>query len=92
MAPQAAARAARALPAGARAPFLGRTLVLNHGQGLLTLYAHLDAIHAALGDTVAAGATLGESGTTGRVTGPHLHFSVYLNAVSVDPAIFLGPE
>ncbi len=90
-APVAAARAGRVIDAGEYV-FLGRTLVLDHGQGLLTLYAHLNAIHAALGDTVAAGATVGEIGTTGRVTGPHLHFSVYLNAVSVDPAIFLGPQ
>lgn len=90
-APVAAARAGRVIDAGEYV-FLGRTLVLDHGQGLLSLYAHLDAIHAAPGDRVAAGATVGEVGTTGRVTGPHLHFSVYLNAVSVDPAIFLRPE
>ena len=90
-APVAAARAGRVVDAGEYL-FLGRTLVMDHGQGLLTLYAHLNAIHVAVGDTVAAGATIGEVGTTGRVTGAHLHFSVYLNAVSVDPAIFLGPE
>lgn len=89
--PVAAARAGRVLDAGEYL-FLGRTLVLDHGQGLLTLYAHLSAVHAAVGDKVAAGATVGEIGTTGRVTGPHLHFSVYLSAVSVDPAIFLRPE
>jgi len=86
--PVAAPRAGRVLDAGEYL-FLGRTLVLDHGQGLLTLYAHLSAIHAAPGEAVASGATIGEVGTTGRVTGPHLHFSVYLNAVAVDPAIFL---
>jgi len=69
--------------------FQGRTIVLDHGRGLLSLYAHLSSIDTAVAQVVTAGGLIGKVGTTGRVTGPHLHFSVYLNAVAVDPVFFM---
>ena len=63
----------------------GNTTVIDHGWGLYTLYAHQSALHVSPGDSVAVGQVIGAIGATGRSTGPHLHWEVWLNGVNVDP-------
>ena len=69
--------------------FNGNTVWLDHGGGLLSMVCHLSRIDVAVGDVLPAGKRLGTVGATGRVTGPHLHWSISLNRAMVDPALFI---
>ncbi|WP_298187618.1 peptidoglycan DD-metalloendopeptidase family protein [uncultured Pseudomonas sp.] len=70
--------------------FNGKTVFVDHGQGLISMFCHLSAIDVRLGDELPRGGVLGKVGATGRATGPHLHWNVSLNDARVDPAIFIG--
>jgi hypothetical protein len=70
--------------------FNGKSVFLDHGRGLISMFCHLDTIDVAEGDQLKTGQLLGRVGATGRVTGPHLHWSVALNTALVDPALFLS--
>jgi murein DD-endopeptidase MepM/ murein hydrolase activator NlpD len=69
--------------------FNGNTILLDHGQGLISMYCHLSQIDVKEGDFVQAQDIIGLVGKTGRVTGPHLHWSVSLNNARIDPFLFM---
>ena len=69
----------------------GNTIFVDHGCQLFSLYYHLNRIFVTEGQTVKAGDLIGEVGSTGFSTGPHLHWSMYLNGVYVNPALFTNP-
>ncbi|MBI4938600.1 MAG: peptidoglycan DD-metalloendopeptidase family protein [Nitrosomonadales bacterium] len=69
--------------------FNGKTIFVDHGNGLITMYCHLERIGVKAGDTVSKGQRIGLSGKTGRASGPHLHWSVVLNGVMVNPELFI---
>ncbi len=64
---------------------LGKVVVISHGCGLYTLYAHLKELKVREGEVVKRGQVIGLSGASGRATGPHLHFGFYISGVKVDP-------
>jgi murein DD-endopeptidase MepM/ murein hydrolase activator NlpD len=67
----------------------GNLVVIEHANGLETRYAHLQAIHVKEGDEIEAGTDVGAVGTTGRSTGPHLHFEVRRDGTAIDPRTLL---
>ena len=69
--------------------FTGNVIYLDHGNGLISLYAHLSKIKVKKGQTINRGEIIGKVGKTGRATGPHLHWSVYLNGNAINPVLFL---
>lgn len=68
----------------------GNYVVINHGDGFSTLYAHFDSIAVSVGDIVSRGQVIGYVGSTGNSTGPHLHFTMYLNGSTVNPMLYVS--
>ena len=71
--------------------FTGNTVFIDHGQGLVSMYCHLNKTHVKAGQQLEQGQDIGTVGMTGRVSGPHLHWVISLNDTKVDPKLFL-PE
>jgi murein DD-endopeptidase MepM/ murein hydrolase activator NlpD len=86
--PISAAAAGTVLSAGWMNGY-GNTVVLSHGDGFTTLYAHQNAIAVSAGESVDGGETVGFVGSTGWSTGPHLHWEIRINGVAVNPALYL---
>lgn len=83
-----ASRGGTVIFAGTRGGY-GQTVMINHGDGIVTLYAHLSYIGVSSGSTVGQGGTIGQVGTTGVSSGPHLHFEVRVGGVAQNPRGFL---
>jgi murein DD-endopeptidase MepM/ murein hydrolase activator NlpD len=82
----------RVIEAGQSAVGYGQYVVVDHGNGLKTLYGHLSEIDVKVGDEIVLGGAIGLVGSTGNSTGPHLHYEVRLENVAVDPGPFLDRQ
>jgi murein DD-endopeptidase MepM/ murein hydrolase activator NlpD len=89
-APVLAAAAGRVTHAGPASGGWGTLVVIDHGQGVRTWYAHLSSARVRVGQTVLAGALVGRVGASGKASGPHLHFEVRLRGAAVDPLTALA--
>ncbi|MBC7223990.1 MAG: M23 family metallopeptidase [Anaerolineae bacterium] len=69
----------------------GHCIVIDHGNGVRTRYAHLSAYHVSAGESVTQGQIIGEVGDTGKATGPHLHLEIIVQGVRKDPLQYLPP-
>jgi murein DD-endopeptidase MepM/ murein hydrolase activator NlpD len=72
--------------------FNGNSIFIDHGQGLITMYCHMDELDSKQGQWVKRGDLIGKIGSTGRATGPHLHWTVSLNNSRIEPLLFLAPN
>jgi hypothetical protein len=88
--PVVAAGSGTVVAAGWSQDGFGNKVIIDHGNGLRTLYGHLKQVNVMVGKSIQAGQQLGLSGSTGESTGPHLHFGVEKNGVWVDPSPYLS--
>lgn len=70
--------------------FNGKTILIDHGQGIISMLCHLSRIDVSVGDVLKQGQAIAQVGNTGRATGPHLHWGMSLNNQRVDPLLFLA--
>jgi murein DD-endopeptidase MepM/ murein hydrolase activator NlpD len=68
---------------------MGKVVVIDHGHGMISRYAHLNTSLKKRGDKVKRGDVIAQMGNSGRTTGPHLHYEVHLNGVPVNPAKYI---
>lgn len=68
----------------------GKHIIIDHGNNITSIYAHLSEIDVSTGDTVLLGQVIGKEGQTGWATGPHLHFQIDIYGIPVNPRTFLG--
>ena len=70
----------------------GNFVIISHGEGVSSIYIHLSVISVSLGESLSPGQKIGEVGSTGMSTGPHLHFEIKENGVSVNPQKYIYPD